>query len=68
MKNKRILFVINTLDRGGAERSLINLLCEKDFSDADVDLVILTGKAALMDELPPNVNVINTHIDRKSVV
>lgn len=62
MKNKRILFVINTLDRGGAERSLINLLCEKDFSDADVDLVILTGKAALMDELPPNVNVINTHI------
>lgn len=70
MKSKRILFIINTLDRGGAERSLINLLAEKDFSDAQVDLVILTGKAALIDELPSYVHLINksTYTRRRNLI
>ncbi|MDD6550712.1 MAG: glycosyltransferase [Lachnospiraceae bacterium] len=68
MRSKRVLFVINTLGRGGAERSLINLLSQKRFSRMEVDLLILTGMGELVTELPPYVHVINRHVDRISVL
>lgn len=67
MKKSRVLFVINTLDRGGAERSLINTFCEKDFSDRQVDLLVLTGKARLIDEVPEYVHLLNKHTYRSRI-
>ena len=38
---KKIVFVIPSLDAGGGEKSLVNLLNCIDFNQYDVDLILL---------------------------
>lgn len=59
MKKKQILFVIDSLNCGGAERSLVSLLPLLDYDKMEVDLLIV-GRGGLFEQyLPQSVFVIN---------
>lgn len=55
---RRILFIDGPLGGGGAERVLIDILRNFDYSRYEVDLAVICRGGALMDEVPPEVNVI----------
>lgn len=55
---KRILFIDGPLGGGGAERVLIDILRNIDYERFEVDLAVICRGGALMDEVPPQVNVI----------
>ena len=54
---KTILFFIESLDVGGAEKSLVSLLNNADFSNYNVDLMMLK-KGAFSHEVPGYVKII----------
>lgn len=56
---KNILFVIPTLDLGGAEKSLVNLLNSLDYSQYEVDLFLFLKQGVFLESLPKEVNVLN---------
>ena len=58
MCKKRLLFVISSLGLGGAERMLLTLLAELNTDKAEVDILILTEKGALMSLLPEYVHIL----------
>lgn len=53
---KKILFIGNSLDGGGAERILIDILRNFDYNRYDVDLVLIYGVGVYMKDIPSNVN------------
>lgn len=55
---KKILFVIPSLEIGGAEKSLINLLSAFDYESFDVDLLLLSKQNEMLNQLPNEVKVI----------
>jgi glycosyltransferase involved in cell wall biosynthesis len=55
---KKLLFVINNLECGGAENSLISLLHELDYSTYDVDLLLLTKKGFFLKNVPSSVTIL----------
>lgn len=55
---KHILFVIDTLRMGGAEKSLVSLLKALDPTRVNVDLLVFEGGGVLQKEVPEWVNVI----------
>lgn len=55
---KRILFVINTLNCGGAEKSLISLLSVFDYDRYDVELQMISICGSLIEFVPPQVKVL----------
>ena len=55
---KSILFVIPTLRDGGAERSLVNLLCELPSDKYEIDLLLLKKKGVFLSQVPDYVNII----------
>lgn len=55
---KRILFIDGPLGGGGAERVLIDILCNIDYERYDVDLAVICRGGAFMDEVPEQVRVI----------
>ena len=55
---KRLLFVIDSLGTGGAEKSLVTLLNLLDYSRYDVDLLLFAYGGAFMKFLPEKVNVL----------
>lgn len=57
---KKLLFVINTLGFGGAERALLNLLGALDPEEYQISLFVLTGQGELIHELPVYVDIVNT--------
>lgn len=65
---KKLLFVINTLGRAGAETALLELLRQLDPERYEVSLFVLTGQGEMISELPPYVRVLNTGYDRSSVL
>lgn len=65
---KKLLFVINTLSRAGAETALLELLRQLDPERYDVSLFVLTGQGELVSELPPYVRLLNTDYDNVSVL
>lgn len=65
---KKILFVINTLSRAGAEMALLELLRQMDSAEYDISLFVLTGQGELITELPPYVRVLNTVYHDTSVL
>ena len=67
MKTK-LLFVINTLSRAGAETALLALLRQLDPAQVDIDLLVLTGQGELAAELPGYVQLLNTRYDSASVL
>lgn len=55
---KRLLFVIDSLGVGGAEKSLVTLLNLLDYSRFEVDLQLFAGGGAFCRFLPAEVNVL----------
>lgn len=54
---KKILFVIPSLDAGGGEKSLVNLLGGIDLARFEVDVVLFHKTGLFLSMVPPGVNV-----------
>lgn len=65
---KKLLFIINTLGFGGAERAMLNLFAELDAEKYDISLFVLTGQGELVKELPENVHLLNKKYNDASVL
>lgn len=65
---KKLLFVINTMGFGGAERALINLLGQLNPAEYEISLFVLTGQGELVCELPAYVKLLNTDYKDCSVL
>ena len=65
---KKILFVINTLGRAGAETALITLLKKLPENEYDISLYVLCGQGELVRELPTYVHLLNRHFCWESVL
>lgn len=64
MKTKpRILFFIESLQCGGAEKSLVSLLQSLDYDAVDVDLMTLTDKGLFKQYVPEKVNIIRMPVN-----
>lgn len=57
---KKILFVLYSLGYGGAERSLVNLLCELPPDKYAVDLLLFRRQGDFLQQVPSWVNVLET--------
>ena len=57
-EKKNILFVMASMNRGGAERSLINLLKIMDRDKYDISLLIFDYSGKLISQIPPDVTLI----------
>lgn len=55
---KRILFIMESLRIGGAEKSLVTLLSTLDSEKYDVDLFLFRHVGEFMSQLPSNVNLL----------
>lgn len=64
---KKILFVMNTMGRAGAETALLELLRRIDRSEYDISLFVLTGQGELINSLPMGVKLLNRYSDTTSV-
>ena len=53
---KKILFIMNSMDGGGAERILIDVLRNFDYDRYEVDLVLIYGVGVYMEDIPSQVN------------
>lgn len=65
---KKLLFVINTLSRAGAETALLALLNSLNPEQVEVSLFVLMGQGELVPELPGYVRVLNKSIQSESVL
>ncbi len=69
---KKILFVINTLGRAGAETALMallrKLLSGENKGRYDISLFVLTGQGEMIDDLPEGVRVLNRDYQNESVL
>ena len=65
---KKLLFIINTLGCGGAERAMLNLFSRLDSNKYDISLFVITGQGELRRELPENVRLINKKYKEVSVL
>ena len=59
LEMKRLLFVMYSLNNGGAERSLVNLLCELDPKRYQIDLLLFAHEGMFLPQIPDYVNVIS---------
>ena len=65
---KSLLFVINTLGRGGAEAALIALLNKLDPEEYDIDLYVMLGQGDLVHRVPDYVHILNEKFDDTDVL
>ena len=56
---KKILFVINTLGRAGAETALLELLRRLDAEEYEISLYVLLGQGEMISQVPQRVHVKN---------
>lgn len=56
---KKILFVMNTMGQGGAEKALLELVRAIDKKEYEVSLYVLTGQGELVDRLNKDVRLLN---------
>lgn len=54
---KKLLFVMNNLNCGGAEKALISLLEVMDFSEYEVDLYLFKQEGMFLDKVPKEVSL-----------
>lgn len=64
----RLLFAINSLAGGGAEKALINLLNNLDYSLYDVTLLLFIKRGLYLEQLPPQVHLISLFETREEVI
>ncbi|MBX9888371.1 MAG: glycosyltransferase [Flavobacteriaceae bacterium] len=60
---KKIVFVIPSLDAGGGEKSLVNLLNCLDFTLYDVDLILFKKQGIFLNSVPKEVTIISIQGD-----
>ncbi len=65
---KKILIVINTLGRAGAETALLELLRNLDPKKFEVHLFVLLGQGEMVRYLPEHVKLLNKRYDECSVL
>ena len=65
---KKILFVINTLGYGGAERAMLDLFAALEPEKYKISLFVLTGQGELSRELPEHVHLLNKNYKDVSVL
>ena len=56
---KKILFVINTLGRAGAEMAMLELMRRLPKEEYEISLYVVLGQGELVRELPEHVKVLN---------
>ena len=64
---KKVLFVINTMGRAGAETALVELLRRIDKNEYEVSLYVLTGQGEMLSQIPDGVKLVNKKPDLSSV-
>ena len=66
---KKVLFIVNTMGRAGAETALIELL-KKMLALADVELSLfsLIPRGEMFDKVPPQVRILNPRVSSGSVL
>ena len=62
---KNVLFIINNLNCGGAEKALINLLEMIDYSLYNVDLFLLKHEGIFLNKVPKQVNLLDEPVEYK---
>lgn len=67
-KRKKILFIINTMGRGGAEFSLIQFMRKFDPERYDLHLYVMLGQGELIKYVPDNVVLLNSSYDPTDVL
>ncbi len=69
---KKILFVINTLGRAGAETALMaligKLLGGENKGKYDISIFVITGQGEMIEDLPSGVRVLNKEYHNSSVL
>lgn len=65
---KKILFVMNTMGRAGAERALIALMNTLPKEEYSLSLLVLLNRGEIFDEVPSHVKILNKHPDNRSVL
>ena len=65
---KNLLFVINTLGYGGAERAMLDLLDVLEPEKYEISLFVLTGQGELSHALPEYVHLLNQNYKDVSVL
>ncbi len=66
---KKILFVINTMDRAGAEMALLELLrCLQKKEELELSLFVLSGQGDMLQQVPESVHILNKKFDSCSVL
>lgn len=65
---KKILFVINTLGRAGAETALIALLRNLDPEQYEMSLYVLMDQGELIGQIPSHVKMLNKRYSEESVL
>lgn len=65
---KKILFVMNTMGRAGAERALIALMNTLPREEYDMSLLVLVSRGEVFDEVPDHVHILNKKTDNRSVL
>lgn len=65
---KKILFVINTMGRAGAEKSMTELMKAIDKDKYELHLLSLINRGEMFDSVPTNVIIHNKNPDSKSVL
>ncbi|MDE6286010.1 MAG: hypothetical protein K2L99_03345, partial [Muribaculaceae bacterium] len=56
---KQVLFIIDSLGHGGAEKSLVSLLRHLDYSRMDVDLFVRSSGGVYESSIPAQVNLVD---------
>ncbi len=64
---KKILFVMNTLGRAGAEMAMLEILRSLSSEQYEVSLFVLTGQGEMLEHLPPHVKLKNEKYNSCSV-
>ena len=65
---KKILFVINTMGYGGAERALLNLISALEKEQYEISVFVLTGQGELIHQIPDSVTLLNKNYKDVSVL
>lgn len=64
---KKVLFVINTMGRAGAERCLLHLLKAWEDEAYEISLFSILGRGELFREVPPYVRILNESLELSTV-
>lgn len=65
---KKILFVVNTMGRAGAETALIELLNVLNVPDHKLYLYVIMGQGEMIEQLPSHVTLLNSSFSSQSVL